>query len=701
MPRDRIWIPSVEIGEFAPDLSHRTDLAVRNKGLLKARNIRLNNGGGWQRRWGTKKKVTHAGVCRYEEVGIGAVASVLFAFSDSRLEIYDVDWNLLQTITTGCPWDDTNLFKMSIAAEANKITIASFDFMPVEITRESGVWSIATVIFTQGRGNSTKQPYWRFQKRGVTLTPSGLTGTINLLTSESYFKPAHVGTKIRYQSQEILITAYTDDTHATGSVISALYPTITVPITSSTGFNVGDVVQGEDSLIYGVVVSIPTSTSLVVTLTQGYAYFTGGTTNENLIGPNQRSALTGACTATTTASSNDWDEQLISPLRGYPNGVAYHRGRRIFMDFPNATNLIAASTTNDTSDYDVGLAETDDAIIVTIGRDDTLRVKYIASAEQMLLFTDAGVYYVPETVGAPFSPSNIEFFRAGTRVCAEVVPLQIDEGVLFCERDSGRLLMCKMTGNVRGSWEILDLSELAYHFMLNPKELATAPATYNTDREIIILREDGKIISFKLAQGQSALGSVLWETQGYWESVAVLNGSIRLCAKRQLSSIVYWGEEMSKDCVTDGVEYSNVLTWSALASQNIILTKDNQFLANLTLSNTGTCPTFEKDWGSIGAGFNYNVLVEYPSPINGENGQYRLMSISYAKLTVEDSGQYRMNNYTMAAYQTDSDESELAPLITGSRSTWVRGWEDDPTIIIEQDIPNPLNIKAITMEVKS
>lgn len=701
MPRYRSWTTSVESGEIAPEYRLRTDAVARNKGLLRARNARLLSSGSWSRRWGTLRKVDHVADCRYETIGIGQSQAVLFAFSNGRLDIYNSAWSLIQTIT-GCPWTGSHIHKMQVAAEANRVSVTHQAFYPQELVKTGATWARAAKTFTPGQGTTLRQPYYRFQSSGVTLTPSALTGSITLTSSADHFVAGHIGARIRYVTQEILITAVGGATTATGTVQGALFPTLNVPVVTSVGFSVGDIVEGADSKVQGLVTGIPSGTALTVLLINGYENFIGGTTNENLVGPNQRSLLTAACTNTTPAAAVDWDEALISDARGYPGGVAYHRGRQLLFDFPAAQNLLAASIAGDPDDFDTGEAGPNDAVIETVGRDDSLRVLFVGSMEQLLVFTEAGAYYVPETTGAPFSPTNAEFLAIGPEVIGNTPPVRVSEGMLFCEARSGRMLVLVPTGNVRRSWDVADLSELSFHMMGTPKKISVLPATATSDREIVVLKDDGSIAWMRYRRSQESAGWCPWDTEGGWRSMSVLDGRLFMSASRTLDGVLgYSGEELSEARVLDGCVTGTTGPTPSMPTifdgTNVTITQSNQTIYQ------GLYNDFvPEDWtGSVDVGFASLVEVEYPPPVDGENGQWRPMQIVRAFLTVEDSGSFRMNNYEMGAFMPESDEGALPPLWSETREHWVPGVEWEQTLTISQEIPAPLIVRALTLEVKS
>jgi hypothetical protein len=104
-------------------------------------------------------------------------------------------------------------------------------------------------------------------------------------------------------------------------------------------------------------------------------------------------------------------------------------------------------------------------------------------------------------------------------------PLLAAEGLLFSEAKSGRLMIAIPTGNVRRSWDIADLSELAYHLMGTPVEMALlAAANTESDRLVCSLRDDGKMAVMNYRRNQQFTAWSLWETEGDWRSITTAGG---------------------------------------------------------------------------------------------------------------------------------------------------------------------------------
>jgi hypothetical protein len=146
---------------------------------------------------------------------------------------------------------------------------------------------------------------------------------------------------------------------------------------------------------------------------------------------------------------------------------------------------------------------------------------------------------------------------------------------------------------------------------------------------------------------------------------------------------------------------SSIATWPHLANTGAVVTKNGQEIWRGVLNGAGQTSASEPYWGTACAGLAYDVDVEYPSPIDGENGQMRPLMIIRAWLRVEQSGEFSCDGYRVGGLMVESAEDALPPLWSDVRECWVSGFGYERTLKINQDICAPLTIRAVTMEVKA
>lgn len=684
-------------GELAEEFMMRTDLQVRNEGCRKFRNAMLRPGGGFRRRWGSVHLAELDGLSRLETYGVGADDAKLLVFGEGLFEVRELSGDVVQTLTADVPWVEADLFTMQVAIEDGKIVVTSQSFEPQQLTLAGGTWSIDAITYASGLNGSILQPYWRFAEPGVSLSPSGYSGSVTLQLSAPHFTADHVGVRLRYTGVEIEVTAVTDSDTATGTVIGSLYPTLTCTVASSVGFSVGQEVQGEDSQIRGVVAAVPSGVSLTVQLLEGYTAFDA---TEDLVGPTSKTAMSAVSVSGTPAATTDWDEALISPARGYPGACALHRNRLLLGDFPQAQSVLVASATGDIGDFNTGSGLETDGIVERVGRESSLGLRHFGSTEQLLLFTEGGPYYVPEQVAAPLSPTNFELLKIGPEAVGNPTPLLVTEGMMFTERDSGRLMIALPTGNVRRSWDIADLSELAYHLMGVPVEKELVPAGTESDRLVPVLRDDGQmaVLSYRRAATFSAWG--LWSTAGAWRSLVNAAGALYVVAERVIDGVtVFRLERSTSTSWADGMISLAAIDTPVpeYAGQTVGVWDGDNKLGEFEVGGDGVLVGVDDSYGAVQVGLDFTLTVEGVPPVDSERGLRPNYRITRADVDVISSVGFKGSGRDPSGWQ--GNVGGPAGPSTGVRRFRPLGRGKYPTFEIVQDAGGPLEVRSVTLEV--
>jgi hypothetical protein len=694
------FITSFAAGEIAEEYLMRTDLQVRNEACRQFRNAQTLAGGGFRRRYGTNHVAALTALSRLETYGVGSDDARLLVFSAGKFEVREIDGTIVQTISSSVPWVEADLFTMQVAIEDGKIVVASQAFAPQLLTLSGSTWGIAALGFADGLNGSKLQPYWRFAARGVSLAPSTYSGSgVTLETSASFFTADHVGTRLRYTGIEISVTGVTDADTATGTVIGALYRTYTVTVASSTGFLVGQEVQGEDSQVTGVVADVPSGTTLTVQLLDGYTYFD---VSEDLIGPTAKSTISAVAPSATPAATTEWDEALIGVERGYPGACALHRNRLMLGDFPAAQNVMAASATGDITDFNTGSGLETDAIIERVGRETSLGLKHFGSTEQLLLFTEGGVYYVPEQVAAPLSPTNFELLKIGPEAAGDPVPLDVTEGKMFIERDSGRAMICIPTGNVRRSWDISDLSELAYHLMGTPIEMELVAAGTESDRLVPVLNTDGDmaVLTFRRSAQFSAWG--VWSTVGAWRSIVYAAGALYAVAERTIAGVTTFRlEKFSATAWADGmISLASITTpVTQYAGHTVGVWDGDDKIGEFAVDVDGLLVGIDDSYGAVQVGLDFTVTVEGVPPVDQQMGLRPNYKITRVDVDAVNSTGFKGNGRNPSGWVGSVGGGMGAQ--TGVRRFRPLGRGKYPTFTLTQDVGGPLQVRSVTMEVTS
>lgn len=209
MTRQRLIKTTFTAGELSPDLYGRGDIRSYDNGAGKLRNVFIHPTGGVVRRAGLRYIDTAAGNGRLMSFEFNSDQTYLIVLTHLRIDIYAE--GALQT-TLSSPWTEAQATQVTWTQSADTLLMTHPDVSPKKLTRGSGgVWSLSDWIFYT-KDNIVYQPYYKFADVGVTLTPSGTSGTVTLTASASVFEAGHVNTRLRFATKEVLITTVNSGT---------------------------------------------------------------------------------------------------------------------------------------------------------------------------------------------------------------------------------------------------------------------------------------------------------------------------------------------------------------------------------------------------------------------------------------------------------------------------------------------------------
>lgn len=722
---------SFEVGELGGEHIWRADIEQRAKSLKRARNVRILVSGAVEARPGTTRLATLPGDGAAVLMVIQDTAYVL-VLTDQRLQVWDMATRTVIQTLTSQPWtlamltdDDTPLVVEPYDNEARV-------FHPTLATRvitrsKAGVWSVALDSPASGIGGSLRQAYYRFADRGVSITPSGTSGSITLTASSAYFNASQIGSRIRVQGREVTITAVASATSATGTVVQQLFPTVTLPVTSGTGFEVGEIVQGRDTQIKAEVTAVGgSSLTLLMQSFTAFFYDSGATpTGEQVIGSNVTTRVTGAQTNTTNAAVLDFDEQAESAYRGYAATGAVHRNRLWKARLPDVPFAILASGIGDFQDFLVG--ENDqDAIFELLGDARAGVVRHVFSAEQLLIGTARGIYYVPESEQNPIRPTSFTLNRIGPDGVSPCRPVLLNEGVMFVEEGGGSIIGVFPTGDVRRSWKTADVSLLSAHLIASPRSLAYVSGGENDpERYVYAANTDGTMPVVYYSDSAEIFGWTRWETQGAARSLCAYKGEAWGVFRRAHGADTVYSLEvfdptrfMDACCDVDRdndyqgaattqtidgpdgeVAATEVYRCADLAGSTVSLMIGGAYIGEVTLDADGDfgAPDME---GDIVLGFNFEPVIETWHPMLNEDQRDRRRKQRISRAIVRWAGRYMAINGKLLPPYRGGDDTEVAPPLRDEQSVApCFGWADEPTVTFSRPYPGPWSVYGLSLEV--
>jgi hypothetical protein len=689
-------------GELSPGMARRSDTQQHADGARRMRNVRLLNAGGFARRPGSLHLTTLAEGARLVEFTFNIDQQYLLAFSAGRMDACFPDGVAAGTLT-GCPWTADDVPVMTWSQSGDTVILACRSFPPQVVKRvDSASWSREDWVADEGPGGASLQPYYKFAAPDSTIQPSAVVGSIEIVASESVFVSTHVGARIRYAGGEITVTGVADGMHATGSVVDGLSPTQRLTVDDSGGFVVGHLVEGRNTAAKGEVVAVGSGHIDVVISDRSAIRFSS---TEKVTGPLVERTIS-AVEDVAPAAYRDWDEQYLSPTYGYPAAVGLHRQRLWFGGHTRLPASVLASRIGAFYNFDLGTAEDAEALFEDLGDGAVAAIKHFVSAENLIIVTDQGAYYVPETASNPIRPSSIQFHRVGADGGSDVRPVSFDEGLLYRHVSGSGVMDVRPTGDVTKSWSAVDLALLADHLLRAPTDMA---ATHGADgapeRYAFAVNSDGTMAVLHAIQSQKVLGWTLWETDGAYRSVAVLGGKIFAVVERDFAGVTRWClERFDQELTTDGAVILPTGGGSAplFAGMTVHARSGTSYLGPVEIPAGGVVPDLDAGGAAVELGRLFTPLVEtLPPEPKFPSGSVaaRVKRISGIRVYALGASRLRVGDRIMSAHDIGEDVT-AAPR---ARSGWIEarllGRSREPTVTITQDEPLPMTVLGISMEV--
>jgi len=546
-------------GQVDVSLKRQDDHPARKAGLRQMVNARILNATSIQNRSGRTALFPITNSCaRIEEFTISVGKTFKIAFGPSRIQIINSVGAVVQQFTTqgngaALPWTAFNLNSIVYAIFNTSIYIA-FAGMRPQVVAFDGVstWAISDYAELLA-GNQKRTTFYRISPQGITIAPSATTGSVTVVASSPVFSAALVGTRIRYVSRQLLITAFTDSTHVTATVEETLPGSQTIQFTSNPAlfFSIGDQVIGATSNSKGIVITLNGSpnTMQVQLLTNDTVVLPNGSpagsgvyafVPENIVGPGGSLASQTQSAIQAPLAVTVWDDEVMNDLRGYPASCFTDQFRLGFCDFPSVPGGINWSAINSPTDLYANDASSPSNAIFEIVPDKS-RVFYVVPGMESseFVFCDRKLYYILINATNPLVPGSVGFQILSSDGCAQVQPRAAQEALVYVNAGRNSVVAITAPGAYNRPFNTNNLTEFHSDLFSNVVALAvpTADGTFN-ERYIYALNSDGSLIVGKYTtQSGEIKGGIGW---GPWNGVGAV-AWVAAWASDVLFSTSYFG----------------------------------------------------------------------------------------------------------------------------------------------------------------
>ena len=334
----------------------------------------------------------------------------------------------------------------------------------------------------------------------------------------------------------------------------------------------------------------------------------------------------------------DWDEQLISSQRGYPQAITFHDNRLFLGGVKSKPSSVNASHVGDYFNFSVGTGLANEGIDVAIAGDQVNEIRHLFSGSNLQIFTDGGEYIIPTSSDtSAITPSNIVFRRQTPFGCSRTRPILFDGASIFTQKN-GKSIREFIYSDSEAGYVSTNISVLANHLIDSPKDIAMLSGSSSRPEQIALFTNSGTTLNGKIAvfhsiREEQIAGWTLWSTRNNdtFHSVTSANEHLFCVGKRSLNgSTVYTLEKFGEDDSTS----LDCSTTSTLSQRGTPLVKGAS-QSGLTL---------------IIDGLTSNPKIQEEFTINSVTGTYRITAI-----TNNGSGTYTVTLNTALASSPADD----------------------------------------------
>jgi len=743
MQRVRVPISSFQFGEISDSLGMRTDTPIYAASAERLENMVVMTEGSVKKRTGLKFVYDYG--ITYSSSNPEQSHLFPFVFDENEEYIISIEHqkvrcfrvedgttSLVTTLTAdtssaALPFDQEYLQEYTTAQYGDVKFICHPLFAPRMLTRTSlTAFEISTFAFDKRADNSsTFQPYAQFQSHGTTLDPSKTSGTgATLTTSADYWdltggisggnypSSLHIGTIVRYDQNEILITSVQSATQATGDIVDELSIRLAVlnpfrTIDGSTTVEVTQINHGYSGS-EAIVIAGASATGGINTGNLNGARTVSGIIDENTYtftaGGAASSAVDGGgqVTITTHAPTTQWDEQALSAKRGYPAAVEFHQNRLVFGGSIAQPDNVWMSKIGRFFNFDVGDAADDDAISLVAATGDVNEIRYLVSNRDLQIFTASSELYVPTYLNQAITPTNVQIRKQTPYGCEHIEPMPIDGATIFAQRN-GKIIREFLFTDSEEAYTSTAVSTISSHLINSPKYLSVVHSGFGfPDSYAALTSGNGEMTLFSSNRAEKKASWTRVTTNGDFGSTVAIEdrlfanvynsaGKLQLCefsgeigldfyvygaitANKVDVSSVYSSGDTVDVVVTDGTGQSHLGSFTVDSGDDVDLT---------LYSGLGFTHAY------VGKKFTAKIIT---NPIDANMGSGpatgEVRGIANIVLDLKETRSLKVNGHNLVT------ETEF----TGKKEFRVLGYSRDPKVTIEQNDPLAMQVNGLIVE---
>ena len=329
-------------------------------------------------------------------------------------------------------------------------------------------------------------------------------------------------------------------------------------------------------------------------------------------------------TLTNTTATTEWDEQVVSSLRGYPQAVTFHHNRLWLAGFKSRPAGVTASKIGDYYNFDLGTGLDDESIDTAISGNQVNEIRHMVSGKDLQVFTDGGEYYIPDSTDNTITPSNVSVLRQTPYGISRTATHMFDQATGFVQKN-GKAIREFVYSDLEDGYKSTAVSILAQHLIDSPKEMAIMKGNLTRPEQYAFFlnsgsTHNGKLSVFHSVRDEKIAGWSQWFTRSgdYIQSIAALNENLIIIGKRSLNSVTTYTLEKFAD--DDSVTLDCQTTSTVNQRGTPLVDGGSQSGTTLVVDGLTSSPVVNETFTIAGNATEYTIQ----SLINNGSGEYSL-----------------------------------------------------------------------------
>lgn len=658
------------------------------------------------------------------------------------------------------PYQSADLFDLHYAQSADIITIAHPGYATRELARQAATtWTLTSVSFAPPNAaptgvtatptvavstnlTQTKYVVTAVKDDGVTESlPSSPASGVNNLTLAGNFNTISwtgVDGYSRYNVYKLRGGVYgyigqvapsgsTPKTIATavGYDIKSWFVTKRVRVTTTTthGYSTGDRVYVQGTTYFDGLFQITVESTTVFTYAKeailaSVSTGTVSTPSLALVDDNVQ--------ADTTQSPPEDIISLNAGANDYPGATVYHEQRRWFAGTNAKPQALWATRTGTDTNLTSSLPSREaDGMELRVASSQYNQIRHLVALSDLIAFTAGGEFRIYADGAPAITPTTVSVKPQGYAGANNVQPAVTTGSVLYVQAQGSRIRELSYSWEA-SAYRTMDASIMAPH-RFNGYTITDLAYSRAPESILWAVRNDGTLLGLTYVPDQQVYGWHAHDTEGVFESVTVVPENnedvLYVVARRTIggSQLRYierlrtriLTEQKDAFFVDSGLTYSGspATTISGLSHLNgkeVDILADGAVHPRRTVSGGAITLDFAASKVNVGLPITADLRT-LPLAIEGAQaaGQGTMKNVNKVHLRVSQSSIVkagpdftRMREYPARAV---SDPYGSPPALRdGELSLSVDpSWNSDAAICVRQDLPLPLNVLSMVLEVQT